>query len=75
MSRKRKRGGKPTGGNLEVENEFAGLQGKRGVGIGAIVNGSATGNQKIKTKTGMFTVDEDGVLIGAIVHGSTEDES
>jgi hypothetical protein len=74
MSRKPKHGVKPTG-NLEVKNEFAGLQGKRGVGIGAIVNAPVAGNQKVTTKIGTFTVDEDGLLIGAVVGDCTEDES
>lgn len=75
MPKKQMTGGKPTGGNLEVEIESVGGQGKRVTGIGADVSAPRTGNQKVKMKMGVLTADEDLLIVGAVVHDATEDES
>jgi hypothetical protein len=74
MSKKQKRREKQ-GGNLEVKSEFGDGHGKRIVGIGADVSTPCTGNQKIGTKMGTFTADEDLLVVGAVVRNCTKDES
>jgi hypothetical protein len=75
MSKKRKQRVKQTAGNLNVDTRIGDVHGPDVTGIGAVVNGPCTGNQKIKTQIGTVTVGNTGLLIGAVVRGCTEDES
>lgn len=75
MSEKRKRRGKQECGKLNVDTKVGAFQGSDFTGIGAIMNGPCTGDQKIKTEIETVTVDNNGLLIGAAIRRCTEDES
>jgi hypothetical protein len=74
MSQKREDDMKQTPGNLEVDAKAAGVQAPDAIGIGAVVDGLSTGNQKVTTDIGTVTGDKIGLLIGAVIRNRTEND-